>query len=133
MDFFGIGQAILGVLHVYFTGARRTGRTTTLIASVKNGDRICFTNTREAKRVEKLCKEREITIDCVVVPPDSPELLFKRGTSKGRTIFDHTWVEQYYLFAIARAQQDIATLERETSRFGEAHRQTQQKAREWEP
>ena len=40
MDHFGIGAALLGAANIYFNSARQTGRTTSLIESVKDGDRI---------------------------------------------------------------------------------------------
>jgi hypothetical protein len=56
--------------------------------------------------------------------------VFEFGTPQGRTIFDHTWVEQQYMAAIARTMQEIDHLEREASGYGEAHRETARKAEE---
>lgn len=68
--------------------------------------------------------------------PKTPERVFERGTPKGRTIFDHSWVEQYYLQAIERTQQEIDHFERQASGFGDAHRETRWRAEEiakWKP
>ena len=130
MDQFGIGQGMKGITNVYYQSARQTGRTTALVESVKNGDRICFLNAKEAERVKRLCRNRGVEVECIVVPPKSPDKLFDRGTSEGRTIFDHSWVEAFYANAIERAAQDISHFERESSGFGMDHRETQQKARE---
>jgi len=128
MDHFGIGAAIQGAARVYFQSARRTGRTTSLVESVKDGDRIVFTDSREAERVRRLCQERGVQINCIVVDPKAPERVFERSTSEGRTIFDHSWVEQMYMQAIERTQQEIDHLERNASGYGEAHRETRRRA-----
>ena len=130
MDHFGIGAAIQGIASVYFRSARQTGRTTSLVESVKDGDRIIFANGKEAERVRRLCLERGVTVECIVVEPKTPERVFERGTPEGRTIFDHSWVEQRYLFVLDCAQQEIDHLEREASGYGEAHRETKRRAEE---
>lgn len=130
MDHFGIGQGVRAAAQIYFQSGRQTGRTVSLVESIKAGDRIVFANSREAERVKRLCKEREIEIETIVVDPQTPQRIFERGSSQGRTIFDHGWVQQYYMNAIDRCQQDIDRLERETSGYGEAHRETRRKAEE---
>lgn len=135
MDHFGIGAAMKAMVRVYGQSARQTGRTQSLVESVKEGDRICFSDQMEAQRVQRLCKERGITVDCIVIPPNDPGQVFRRGTSTGRTIFDHSWVEQYYRLAIEQCEKNIDELERETSGLGAAHRETQRRAQEayrWE-
>jgi len=137
MDHFGIGAAVRAMMQIYQHSARRSGRTTSLVESVKDGDRIVFSDRREAVRVRRLCAERKASVECIVIDPHHPENLFgNHGTSEGRTIFDHTWVEQFYLAAIERAQADIDHLERETSGYGAAHRETRRCAEElmrWRP
>jgi hypothetical protein len=129
-DFFGIGNAIRGGVHIYFSGSRQTGRTQSLVNSLKDGDRVIFTTHQEAKRVERLALDRGITISCAVINPKTPETIFEHATSQGRTIFDHSWVEQFYANAIEKAASDIFWLEVQSSGFGEAHRETQRKALE---
>ena len=119
-----------GMARMYFQSARQTGRTTSLVESVKDGDRIVFACSREAERVRRLCLERGVNVECVVVEPRTPERVFERGTPEGRTIFDHSWVEQRYLEAIERTQHEIDHLERQASGYGEAHRETRRKAEE---
>lgn len=130
MDHFGIGSSITGAVLIYLRSSRGTGRTTSLVESVKDGDRIVFSVASEAKRVQRLCEERGVKVECVVIDPKSPQRIFERGTSQGRTIFDHSWVEEYYLHAIEEARKDIDRLERETSGYGAAHRETKYRARE---
>lgn len=130
MDHFGIGAAVEGAVRIYLQSARRTGRTTSLVESVKDGDKIVFLDGRESERVKRLCLERGVKVDCVVIDPNSPERLFERGTPQGRTVFDHSWVEAYYLAALSRAKDDIDRFERQSSGYGEAHRETRRKAEE---
>lgn len=128
MDLFGIGQAMMGAARVYFQSSRCTGRTISLIEAVKEGDRICFTTEREARRVVHLIKGRGITVDYIVVDPKHPDRLFERGTGQGRTIFDHSWIEEYYLHGIDCMQQEIDHFETQLSGYGAAHRETKRQA-----
>ncbi len=130
MDHFGIGNAVRGMTNGYFQSARRTGRTTSLVESVKDGDRIVFADSKEAERVRRLCLERGVEVDCIVVEPRTPERVFERATSEGRTIFDHSWVEKFYARAIDQAIADIDHLERQTSGYGAAHRETKRRYEE---
>jgi hypothetical protein len=130
MDHFGIGAAMRGMAQVYIQGARRTGRTTSLVESVKDGDRIVFADTREAARVERLCVERGVKVQCIVIPPKEPQQLIERKQPEGRTIFDHGWIEQRYLEVIDREVSLLDKLARETSGFGAPHRETRQAALE---
>ncbi|MDH1336802.1 hypothetical protein N5D77_22055 [Comamonas thiooxydans] len=130
MDHFGIGAAVLASIRIYMQSARRTGRTTSLVESVKDGDRICFACSEEARRVEQLLRERGVQVACIVVDLESPWEIFGSGTSQGRTLFDHGWVEQYYLSAIEHASSSIDHFQREASGYGEAHRETRRRAEE---
>lgn len=130
MDHFGICAAISAMIRVYLVAARATGRTTHLVENVKDGDRIVFATRNQADRVERLCKERGVKVKCVVIEVHAPERLLETGTSEGRTIFDHDWIEKYYERAITRAQTEIDHLERETSGYGAAHRETMYRTRE---
>lgn len=130
MDHFGIGAAMRGMAMTYFQSARRTGRTTSMVESVKDGDRIVFADSREAECVRRLCKERGVTVECIVSDPRSPQRLVERGTSNGRTIFDHGWVEQYYLDVLEGHGREIDHLEQQLSGYGEAHRETKRRAEE---
>jgi hypothetical protein len=130
MDHFGIGAALRGSALVYFQSARKTGRTVSLVESVKDEDRIIFTNSREADRVKRLCEEAGKSVECVVVNPTTPYDAFNLGTAQGRTIFDHTWVEQFYLLSIERCERDIDNLQKNLSGYGEPHRETRRRAEE---
>lgn len=128
MDHFGIGQALNAAAQIYFSSARGTGRTTHLLENLKNGDQVVFRDSQEARRVQTLCKERSLDVKCLVIPVEDPHKVFESPTPKGRTLFDHTWVEFYYQRALLLAQQEIEHFQRESSGFGEAHLETRRKA-----
>lgn len=130
MDLFGIGAAMKSMSRVYFQSARGCGRTISMVESLKDGDRIVFVNRNEAERVERMCKERGVDVECIVVPVKEPNKLFERGTSQGRTIFDHSWVEERYKLYIDDCENELDFFERENSGYGEAHRETKRAAYE---
>lgn len=131
MDHFGIGAGVAGAAQVYFRSARRTGRTTSLVDSLKSGDRVIFDNPAEAGRVKALARERGVDVDCVCIEPGSPEIL-RIGTplEECRTIFDHGWVERHYEIAIKRAIKEVDELQRRMSGYGGVHRETRRRAEE---
>ena len=132
MDIFGIGSAIKAAVGMYQIMARQSGRTITMINSLKPGDRIIFTNDKESKRVKRLCKDRDINdIRFEVSSTKNPHSLFDRGSSQGRTILDHSWVEQFYKEAIEAAERDIDYFQKELSGNGEEHIKTKLAAREY--
>ncbi len=131
MDMFGIGTALRAAANLYFTMARRSGRTTLLVENVKDGDRIVCVNQQHMREVERLVKERKVDVECIVISPEDPKQLFERGTSQGRTIFDHAWIERYYQVSLDRAAENIDRFERETSGYGAAHRETARQASEF--
>ncbi len=118
MDLFGIGNAVATAVATYTLCARQTGRTTNLLKSVKSGDRVCFLNSRMAKEFDRLCKEHNLQVQCIVLDVDRPESIFEKPRSTGRTIFDHVWIEEYYRRIIANAQQQIDELQRVSSGVG---------------
>lgn len=130
MDHFGIGAALQGMAQMYFRSARQTGRTTSLVESVKDGDRIVFMDVKEANRVRRMCELRGLVVECVVFDPETPDRAFERGTPVGRTLFDHSWVEQYYRNAIGKAKREIDFFERQSSGNSEAHQETRRCAEE---
>ena len=132
-DFFGIGNAFKSMARVYSISARGSGRTLSLVESLKEGDRVWFTNAKEGVRVKHMCKERGVTIEALVCEPSNPDRIFRRGTARGKVIFDHSWVEQFYLNALENAERNIDLWQKESSHAdgqGEAHIETRRKAEE---
>lgn len=134
MDHFGIGNAVVALLQVHQNAARQTGRTTSLIESLHDGDRVVVLTGQERRRIEQLLAERKLDVKVIVVDPREPRDIFKHSTSRGRTLFEHTWVEAFYLQRISDAQHDLDRLQRESSGFGTAHLETQRRAAQtWIP
>ena len=116
MDFFGIGQAIQGAVQIYFRSARATGRTTVLLDSVKEGDRIITSTREEAHRLEHILRDRKLNVQCLRVDPRYPEKVWEQyGRSEGRTIFDHSFIEEHYLACIEEAGERISGVEKAAS------------------
>jgi hypothetical protein len=117
MDHFGIGAAVKGATEIYFQSARRTGRTSMLVESAKSGDTIVFADQLEANRVNRLCVERNKSVQCIVVPTNQPwrakEIM--RGRSTGRLIFDHSWVEMFYRESICDCVEVVDAMQRDLS------------------
>jgi len=130
MGHFGIGTAVQAAVSVVMQTSRGSGRTTSLVESVKEGDRIVFADSREADRVRRLCLEHGVTVECIVVGPDEPQEVLLKGTSQGRMIFDHTWIERFYTLTVERAQAEIDKLEQACSGYGAPHRETRRRAEE---
>lgn len=130
MDHFGIGAAMRGMHEVYVQSARQTGRSTYLLDNLKDDDRVVCLTTQEARRLEELARERGLKTQFVTCPIENVAKLFEHGTPQGRTIFDHTWVEAFYLRRLENTEREIDHLQKELSGWGEAHRQTQRAARE---
>ena len=129
-DIFGIYEGVCGAAGIYFRSARGAGRTTNMIYALKEGDRVVFPNEQTAREAKRLCKERDVDIDCIIVPPKYPELAFQKGTSQGRTLFSHEWLEEYYTNALLKAGQGVRELQTRLSGYGEPHIKTKLKAQE---
>lgn len=135
MDHFGIGAGITAVVRTFFQAARATGRTTSLVESLKTGDRVVFLTEREGRRVQAMCKDRGVRIQIVVNDARNLDPLRGYGSpgDDGRFVFDHSWVEEFYNHTIERAQHRLDQFQRELSGYGEAHRETRRFLRKFVP
>lgn len=129
MDFFGIGQAVKGCVATYFQCARGTGRTNSMIESLKDGDRVIFTNRNEADRVKRMARELGVSIETMVKNP-AQFTISDIGTSQGKTVFDHSFVEEYHRIGIERSIKDIDQMQEHLSGYGVKHVETKLKAKE---
>ena len=136
MDHFGIGAGVLGAVETYITAARRTGRTTSLMDSLKSGDRVVCRTQGEANDLDMRCRERGLKVDFVILPVGEPQVILYKTTSTGRTVFDHTWLEEYYRKGVLQLQSAVDFAQREASGYGAAHYETKRQAMEiakWRP
>ena len=116
-DHFGISRALISATRIYFNCSRNSGRTTSLVESLKEGDRVVFTNVREAERVLRLAKQRGVSITYLVNNPKEPGDFLRNSEMPGRTIFDHSWVENFYLNRLKEAESDVGSLAGRLSGF----------------
>jgi hypothetical protein len=130
MDHFGIGNAMQQVARAFFQGCRQTGRTTSLVESLRDGDRVVCLNTQSARQLHELLRQRGLQVETEIIEPRFCGELLRRGTSTGRTLFDHTWLEAFYELQLERAAHEVDRLQREASGFGAAHFETRQAARQ---
>jgi hypothetical protein len=129
MDHFGIGAAVRGAFNMLMITARRTGRTTSLVRSVQDGDRIVTPNESQARLIRQMLRDYDKHhVEVIVVEPRSPQRLLERGTSQGRTVFEHTWVEDFYKAGIERIESEVDYLQNTASGFGPDHIKTKQQA-----
>lgn len=117
-DDYAIGEQLINRANQYFISARNTGRTYRMIESAKDGDLVIFTNDREKERVRKIFLQQGKNIKCVVVDPKRPCEVYQitRG-NRCNVLFDHTWVEQFYLSAIERAARDIVAMQTDMTKW----------------
>lgn len=128
MDFFGIGSAIKGCAVNFFAASRQTGRTTQLIESLNDGDRVVCLSHKDAAwlrdRIKYFYKGVKKDIEVTSIPTREVHKIFEMHTPTGRTIFDHDWLERYYIEQIEDIKKKIDHLQREASGFGAAHVET---------
>jgi len=121
MDYFGIGSALKGSALIYFRSAIQSGRTTSLIESLKDGDRVICLNAESADFLRRRCKEKNIHVECVGIDHRDIERLSHLKRSHGRTVFDHDWLEKYYLYKLECAANAIDRFENELSHRKDEH------------
>jgi len=108
MDIYGIGNAMILAAETYSQTARRTGRTTTMIKTLRDGDRIICHSQNYANMLAHECCRLGIGARVIVVDPtDRLKLSSIDVNLSGKTIFDHVWVELAYAAAIRDCQRMI--------------------------
>jgi hypothetical protein len=122
-DFFGICNAIKAAVSIYRETTRRTGRTTFLMQNVTTEDRVVFLSEQDRRFFINKAKDeyKKDGLNTIVISPSDLNLLFRDGTPRGRTIFDHRFVEEFMSLRISQACDEIKHLQEQTSGHGEAH------------
>lgn len=124
-DFFGTSTLIKGAVNVALLSARGSGRTQSLIDNLKNGDCVVTLKHIEGKRISRLCAERGIKVKYITVKPSESGRVFEHARNGSRIMFDHSWIEEFYLNAIKNAQETITFLEKECNRSDENYVETE--------
>lgn len=109
MDIFGIGASLRGALNNYFTGARGTGRTQSLLALVRDGDRVVFRNRREADDFQKEARRKDKLIVATVSDPTKGlhRLMEQISGHRCTTYYDHMWLQDYYVMVLDLTEGDL--------------------------
>jgi len=100
MDIFGIGSAIKGCAQIYFRGAIQTGRTTNMLEHLKSGDLVIFLDVYSAYDFKLKAAGKGIIIDVLKCDVHDVDKIWNYGKLKGRVVFDHCWLERYYIYKI---------------------------------
>lgn len=112
MDIFGIGSAVKAAAEIYFNCARRTGRTTALIKTLKPGDRVYFASHDMSQWFKRRLREHGVEgVECEVWNMHRIEQNDKHQRCNGRAILDHTLIEALYLQAIDDKSKFIKQIE----------------------
>lgn len=124
-DAFGTGIALQAMAQNYFRMMRGAGRTSSMLAELKAGDRVIVTNEREAARVRRMAHDAGLDIDVRAFDPrTNPYKLAEMGTPQGRLVFDHAWLEIWYEEALRRATQDVEYMVDHFGGYGKPHIET---------
>lgn len=107
MDIFGIGAAMRCMVDVYCRSARKTGRTTSLLERLKDGDMVCCATQPDALSLEKKCLERGLKVSFLVRAPRDSWRLPEARRPTGRFFFEHAWIEQFYIHALGQCEHEI--------------------------
>ncbi|MDP1628819.1 hypothetical protein [Parvibaculum sp.] len=115
IDIYGIGIQIRTLVTTWQNYSRRTGRTAQLVDAARDGDRVICHKPSEAVELERRFRLAGKTVQvCLCDTAENP--LAKFGTARGRTWFDHGWIETFYGNRLTEAARDIAYLEEAMSK-----------------
>lgn len=106
-----------------------------MMESLKDGDRVIVLFPNRIKSLERMTKAHGVDVTFAAISPEHPELIFEKEPmldSEGRTIFDHEWLEHYYLAQLEKAEERITSIQRESSGYGSAHIETKTHAQDIE-
>lgn len=102
-----------------------------MIEGLRDGDRVVCNTQQEAKRVRSLAKELGREVEVLTIPPREINRLGERGTAQGRLIFDHGWLEEFYLLAVRDAYASVEHITQMLSGgFDHRHAETRMAYRE---
>jgi hypothetical protein len=116
MDEYGIAAAArVGVL-MYEQACRNSGRTSRMIERVTDEDQIIVPSGDVSRHVRYMLKEAGKKTQVFVVRPGDVPMRTVGTAPKGRTFFDHTWIEQHVLHALTCSERDLEAFQRATSK-----------------
>jgi hypothetical protein len=104
----GYAATLKSSLHYFAINSRQTGRTSRLIERVKDGDQIVAPSAEVARYIERRLREYgKNNIKVFSVSPSEMPLNFVGTAHHGRTFFEHSWVERFFINAIDQAEKQL--------------------------
>lgn len=116
MDEYGYSAAMKAGLAVFEMSGRGSGRTMRMIERAADEDRIVTTTPREAKRIERILRERGKKTAVVALEPSALPMERLSTQPLGRTWFDHLWQQAYYEHRMAQADSDLEFFQKAVSK-----------------
>ena len=110
MKLYNIPEGIRSSIEIFFNCSRGTGRTTSMLKSLKTGDTVVFLTHDEAIRVYNQCRSARIEIKYVVATVREIGKVISYSNRCKDLILDHRWVEEYYRQAVETATKDLKYL-----------------------
>lgn len=110
MDF-GTKAAALTGMHLFDMASRRSGRTTSTLERLKDGDVLVVHTLQERSRLERECRERGLNVR-VVAASCIPALAERLQGNTGRVVMDHTAYAAIYADAIEHVEKEIESITR---------------------
>ncbi|MBS0259365.1 MAG: hypothetical protein JSR13_16760 [Proteobacteria bacterium] len=109
---------LTATLDVYGMTARRTGRTTAMLAAAQPGDLIIVATENEMRRLrKKLAATRDDNrIQVVAMNPQRLNHLGSMRRNYRAIHFDHDWLERFYHNALSSASSELYSFSQECTR-----------------
>lgn len=97
MNQFNIDTALISALEIYSHVAHKTGRSTSLVNSLNDGDVILTLTHRERDHYMRLIEEKGLTASVIVLNTGEDEI-YKLRTIRTNGIIhpSHLWLQKYY-------------------------------------
>lgn len=107
-----IGPMLETALHVHVDSTRQTGRTTRMIAEMQDGDTVVCPTHLIARSVERLAFDTAgKKIKYFVVDPRRLDEHWSQICGlAGNVLFEHTWIERYYLEQVKASTDNLQWL-----------------------
>jgi hypothetical protein len=103
-------EALQMALRMYDAGARRSGRTTRMIESVREGDAVVCLNQAHAREIRRLLDDRGLKRVSILTAPGHLGELGHVTARSNRLHIDHCWLHEYFMNEISRAENNIEAL-----------------------
>lgn len=117
MDYFGMGAAFRGACRAVILAMRATGRTTRLVADLRDNDMVVVLNAEHGRHLERKARDAGKSCKWVAADPLIGDVVNGRSAERirswdgtGRLIFDHAWLEAYYDQVLVDAGSDLDRL-----------------------